>query len=437
MQSAFLLIILVSLSGCLSLFIGPGQVPATGLSGPPTLRVRFDSITAAAQISWQRGPEEGFLRYELERRTANDSTVVAVLDDLEDTTYVDPGLLGDVAYRYQVVTYLARDRGEVSLPSSVVEGGIHRRVAVWTTGAGADRFLPTRLVVASDGVISAVGVGSGSVRQFDGEGNLLAVLPFTRDRLACMEAACLDGPSLALDSRGSLYVVYNTRGESGPVQALWTKFDPEGRQVWTRPLGVLFARQILIDARDHVQIESVGQLLEFDLEGQPSGPRRLLPPLLATSVHPWTGRVAALVEPLQTDDLSAPAPRVIVYRDADRQETEFTVGRDPIAADDRGDGLLQRPADFCVEEGADRVFVLNAGFHRVEVFRRGQFLTRWGEAGEGPGQFRFGGTVEVVDDPTQGRVSERLVLAGGIARDREGFLYVADTFNDRIHKFGP
>lgn len=435
MRSVLLLVALVFLSACLSPYIGQG--PATGLSGPPALRARFDSVMAAAHLSWQRGPEEGFLRYELERRTAIDSTVVAVLDDREDTTYVDPGLLGDVAYRYQVVTYLDRDRGEVSLPSSVVEGGIHRQVAVWPTGTEKKRFLPTRLVVGPDGVISAVGVGSGSVLQFDGAGNLLATLPFTRDRLACMETACLDGPSLALDSRGSLHVVYNVRRESGPVQALWTKFDPDGRPVWTRPLGVLFARQILIDGQDRVRIESVSQLLEYDLEGQPVGPRRLLPPLLATSVRLWTGRVAALVEPLQVDDSPTPAPRLIVYRDADRREIDFTVGRDPIAADDRGDGLLQRPADFCVEEGADRAFILNAGLHRIEAFRRGQFLTRWGEAGEEPGQFRFGGSVEVVDDPTRGQAGERAVLAGGIARDREGFLYVADTFNDRIHKYGP
>ena len=29
------------------------------------------------------------------------------------------------------------------------------------------------------------------------------------------------------------------------------------------------------------------------------------------------------------------------------------------------------------------------------------------------------------------------VVAGGIARDHDGFVYVADTFNGRIQKFAP
>ena len=36
-----------------------------------------------------------------------------------------------------------------------------------------------------------------------------------------------------------------------------------------------------------------------------------------------------------------------------------------------------------------------------------------------------------------GEVGEREVVAGGIARDAEGSIYVADTFNDRIQKFQP
>ena len=36
-----------------------------------------------------------------------------------------------------------------------------------------------------------------------------------------------------------------------------------------------------------------------------------------------------------------------------------------------------------------------------------------------------------------GEKDERGVVAGGIARDAAGFVYVADTFNDRIQKFQP
>ena len=43
----------------------------------------------------------------------------------------------------------------------------------------------------------------------------------------------------------------------------------------------------------------------------------------------------------------------------------------------------------------------------------------------------------VLDDLSLGTTRERQVMAGGISRDSEGFLYVADTFNNRIQKFQP
>ena len=104
---------------------------------------------------------------------------------------------------------------------------------------------------------------------------------------------------------------------------------------------------------------------------------------------------------------------------------------------DRGPGVLRRPTDFVVDEVKNRAFVVNAGQNRIEVFRDERFSTRWGRVGDAPGQFRFSGEVEVVDEMTSGRTSLRSVVAGGIARDNEGYIYVADTFNDRIQKFRP
>ena len=45
--------------------------------------------------------------------------------------------------------------------------------------------------------------------------------------------------------------------------------------------------------------------------------------------------------------------------------------------------------------------------------------------------------MEVVEEMNSGRTSIRPVVAGGIARDAEGYIYVADSFNDRIQKFQP
>ena len=112
-----------------------------------------------------------------------------------------------------------------------------------------------------------------------------------------------------------------------------------------------------------------------------------------------------------------------------------------------------------------RVYVTDADQRRVKVFdAQGRFLTQFGRAGEGPGEFRrptgiavdrVRGLVYVVDTQ-QGRVhafslegATVAVLGGaghgpgefsmptGAAVDREGNLYVVDTFNCRVQVFGP
>ena len=352
-----------------------GTVP--GLSGPPALRVRFDSVLAAAHVSWQRSPDSGFLRYELERRALGDSTVVAVLDDISDTTYVDPGLLGDVEYQYRVTAYLDRNGSSVAVPSGVSTGAIHRRAGSWRTDEGGGTFLPTRLAVSPDGLLYVVGIGRGVVLRYDVNGHLQAALPYASQRLALLAAAGLDGPCLAVSSRGDLYVACTVLGDRGSLAAQWSRFDADGKLVWTRPLPLPVVRLIFVDEQDHVHVCSATQSLEFDRDGQPAGTRQLLPPELVSSVRLWGGRVAALVQPLQSGDAVRLAARLQVYREWGRPDVDRAVGREPGSMDDRGDGVLAEPTDFVVDAASDRVFILDAGRQRVEVFRRGEFLTRW------------------------------------------------------------
>ncbi|MEW6749768.1 MAG: hypothetical protein AB1505_02170, partial [Candidatus Latescibacterota bacterium] len=92
----------------------------------------------------------------------------------------------------------------------------------------------------------------------------------------------------------------------------------------------------------------------------------------------------------------------------------------------RGPGEMLAPLSF--DGSADgRVYVLDAGNARIEVFdgETGRYLTEWGRRGWGPGEFDFG----------QGTVAED--FAGSVAVDDEGYVYVADVFNQRIQKFEP
>ena len=417
------------LSSCAGYF---GRPATSGISGPPSLRVGFDSATASARLQWEAALVEGFRRYRVERSVGRETRIVAELGDRADTVYVDAGLLGNTVYRYRVVCQYGGEGEEVqSLGSTVVEGGIHHLVNAWPL---PDGFAPTRLVVGG-ATVSVVGVGSGRVERFDRGGNPLGTWSFTRHPLACLETGTLDGPSLALDGDGNLYVVYNVIEGGGAPRARWTKFGADGAVQWTRPLEAVFVRHIAIDG-DRVFVESISQLQQFTRDGELVSEYRV-PALLVSSLKFWKGAFAALVEPLSVSQLGWEAPRLVLYSGVERGQVSQAMGRDRLSERDRGAGLLRRPSDFVATDAPDRAFVVNAGHSRIEVFREGAYLTRWGAEGSGDGQFRFAGRARVVDDMATGSTREREVVAGGIARDSQGFLYVADTFNHRIQKFQP
>ena len=84
------------------------------------------------------------------------------------------------------------------------------------------------------------------------------------------------------------------------------------------------------------------------------------------------------------------------------------------------------PLSFAV--GPDgRFLVLDAGNGRIQVFdAEGKYLTQCGHKGSGEGEFDFGNRALGAED-----------LAGSIAVDGQGFIYVADVGNKRMQKFAP
>ena len=402
------------------------------LAAPPVLKATFSSETATAQLTWRRGFSAGFLYGEIQRAAGGEFAAIARVESAADTTFTDAGLLANTQYRYRVVSFFGEDETVHDLVSTTATGGFHRRVASWALAEGT---APTRLALSRKGTVFVVGAGAGRVERFDRSGRALDPWVYTDEPLACMETSALDGPALALDDADHLYVVYNLHRPNQKPEAFWAKFAPDGKLLWTRPLAGLFARHIVINGED-IYIESISQLQLFD----PAGEQQVqyaIPALLVASLRLWQGHFAALIEPLALRTGDWQAPRLVVYDDPKRTSASRAIGRDPKSHQDRGNGLLLRPTDFAVDEAADRAFVVNAGHSRIEVFHRGHYLTRWGEEGAGDDQFRFTGRIQVVVDMATGEEGEREVVAGGIARDAEGFIYVADTFNDRIQKFQP
>ena len=427
------LIFCFGLAAALVACVGPfaGKKVPPWLAAPPVLKATFFSAKATAQLTWSRGASAGFLYGEIQRTTGGEFAAIARVEAAADTTFTDAGLLANTQYRYRVVSFFGKDETVHELASTTAAGGFHHRVANWVLAEGT---APTRLAISRQGTVFVVGAGTGRVDRFDRSGRALEPWVYTNEPLACMETSALDGPALALDDDDHLYVVYNLRRPEQKPAAFWAKFAPDGKRLWTRPLAGLFARHIVINGQA-IYIESISQLQLFD----PAGERQVqyaIPALLVASLRLWQGHFAALIEPLALRDRDWQAPRLVVYDDPQRASASRVIGRDPKSHQDRGNGLLLRPTDFAVDEAADRAFVVNAGHSRIEVFHQGHYLTRWGEEGAGDDQFRFAGRIRVVDLVT-GEVGEREVVAGGIARDAEGFIYVADTFNDRIQKFQP
>ena len=429
----FLIITAIVPVACFGPFAGKKKRPER----PLVLQVRFDSATATAQLSWGRSPAKGFSRYEIQRAAGRGLVTIGEKTEVKDTVFVDTGLRADREYTYQIVRhYVGEEEVVKSQASSTVLGGIHRFVGIWNLAAKPQAFRPTRLVVSRRGVVSVVGIGASYVARFDRAGNQLPQLAFTGRRLASVETGTLDGPALAMDSSDNMYVVFNVHEEGAAPLAYWSKFDQDGELLWTQPLAGLFARHIVVDHDNHPFIESISQLQQFNTAGKRLA-QYSIPPLLVSSLRFWKDNFAALVEPVKLTDGGWQAPRLVVYKGVERNTSAVTIGRDPLSGDDLGSGLLQRPTDFVIDEESNRAFVVNAGASRVEVFRAGKFLTRWGKEGGGQGQFRFAGTATVLKDLKTGTLEDRPVIAGGIARDLAGFIYIADTFNNRIQKFQP
>jgi tripartite motif-containing protein 71 len=82
------------------------------------------------------------------------------------------------------------------------------------------------------------------------------------------------------------------------------------------------------------------------------------------------------------------------------------------------------PIGGLATDTAGDVYVLDSSHNRIEKFdSSGNFLTAWGHTGSGLGQFKFGSSQNYTEPPGGG-----VAVAGG-------YVYVADSGNNRIERF--
>jgi len=339
-----------------------------------------------------------------------------------DTTFVDPGLQGNTEYAYRVVT--RNTEGEED-STDWVSGGFHMFVDEWRIGTGASP-VPFAIDIDHEDCVY-VGVehpGDLRIRKYDSVGNFLlswSPCPIWHGPAGVMGIAC--------DSEGNVYVNSNVSRTVDKVMrstASLNKFDRDGNLLWTieteqEPKIGVFSLGVAVDSNDEILVFDTSlypnsNIHRFDGDGQYVGGVRIEEVgmgflLMVNDLQTWDGCIGFA---------DWDGDRIWI---ADLDGSESAEFPDGIGHRGFTDGQLNDPISFAVDD-AGRFFVLDAWNSRVQVFNGTEYLTKWGSQGSGPGEFELVG-------------EEEWESTGGIALDSGGNVYVVDSFNNRIQKFGP
>lgn|GEM_PF-5805166 len=375
----------------------------------------FDSRTATATLAWNRSTD-GFERYEIQRQTdeADDISIVHLTSAIDDTMFVDTGLDGNTEYSYRVIL---RSTAGQELESAPVSGQFHRRLREWQVPAQMTGGLAIADDIGGENRIYVASTGPNQIFQFTSRGELLRA--FSTDPTAGEEIALF----LAADRLG---VYAQVNGESGTYL---NAFDLDGtrRFRWAprqadelvtgvafSPDGELWVTGTMVEAATGGLIARTTRIYRLDaLTGNAVD---------TLTVEPTIINGVALGEGIGVAVIPVGSHTGFSVFDMFTGEVLHGVAR-------RGSRNGQFNFPVAAVFGRDnRLFIVDGANSRVQVFRDSDYLTKWGESGEGPDAFRFHGNYPGVTTGT---------VASGIAVDSAGSIYVADTFNNRIQVFEP
>jgi hypothetical protein len=236
---------------------------------PPPIEIRnltFDSRTATATLTWTRFAGASFSSYRVVRTCGFDTQTFAEINDKNDTSFVDTGLLGVTEYTYSVAI-MTLDGGE--LRSDARSGSFHHLLATWPL---PDLAVTARLYIENEESITALvqtqKQTSADVKllQFDREsGGALDQLAF-REAYEALNAHA-DGfgqgtVTTAVTPEGWRFLSLGWRLlDRGPLElqsrnAHLFAFDPDGNLSWARhELFVDELSDVLNDPRSQVSGE--------------------------------------------------------------------------------------------------------------------------------------------------------------------------------------
>lgn len=319
---------------------------------------------------------------------------------------MDRGLEGNEEYFYKVVV---EDMTGARSESEERSGGFHLFIEEWGLGSA-----PYGMVIDESDNVYVVGlIRIGKVYR---PGMALYDLSFRKiytGMLTIFEEGRVD---VAADRKGYVYFAGDLKGGGARLY----KLDSVGqspRLEWARAIemegsglagiGVAGEDDILVVSRD-------GDVFAFDADGQELQPLPVARGYSISAMEIWED-VLGLILPRRGKIRTVRLARFGGnYR-----------AMPPIAELGEGvgvkDGQFLSPTNM-VKGDMDRLFIVNGGLGRIEVLKNGKYLTKFGRAGEGPGEFVF---------------EFKGVVRGDVALDSAGNVYVVDTGNGRIQKFGP
>ena len=387
--------------------------------------VKSDSRTATASLSWSRYDGPRFKAYEVWRRTEEiaEAKRVHQTEDILDTSFDDQDLDGNTEYSY---TVKVEDTTGVFSESEERVGGFHLFMEEYLLEIEGRTIAPHGLVIDADDNAYVAHRGSGVslfVAQYDISFQYRGRALVTQSGGAPLKEGKVD---LAPDGKGNVYGAFDLGG--GGVRVF--KVDDGsllGRAITTEAteerslLGVSVTEEgeLLVasqsaDTLSGGSISILARVFRFDEDGQELesfdvfADRAYNAEFLGMEV--WDDTIGLILAQgyIQQNQLQE-----------DGASGHTTLLGKGIGY---GNGQLFFPSDM-VKGDADRLFVLNAGAGRIEVFKGGKYLTKFGRPGKERGEFYF---LDQID-----------VFRGGVALDSAGNVYVADWGNRRIQKFGP
>ncbi len=290
----------------------------------------------------------------------------------------------------------------------------------WTIKEALGKIDPTGLAIDRQGNVVVLNYATARIMTFDPTGKLLSQMGKAGNKDGQLSAPI----GIAYDSQGSIYVVDpEINFKSAIANATVMKFDTDGKYLKTfaskDAVDQGFAYGIVVDARDNVYAT------------MPYNDR--------IDKYDSSGKYLASIGTSGSGDGQIKRPSGLAM-DAKGALYVADLGNYRVSKLDSADGKFLAKITSCGSnntakfmpvdlrfDAAGNLYVLDNGSTGVCKYdANGKFLSRWGSAGAGDGQFALG-------DPFNWPGASPAALAV----DKQGNVYVADLGNHRVVKFKP